>query len=40
MLNIYVKQVEEANMTNEQFFLNWEDSINELSVKEHGANPE
>lgn len=35
MLKIYIKQVEEAGMTNEQFFIDFEDSINELSVKDH-----
>lgn len=33
MLNLYVKQVEDANMANEQYFLNFLDSINEISVR-------
>lgn len=33
MLNLYVKQVEDANMTDEQYFLNFLDSINEISVR-------
>lgn len=33
MLNLYVKQVEDANMTNEQYFLNFLDSINEISIR-------
>lgn len=33
VLDIYMKQVEEANMTSEQFFLDFLDSINEYSIK-------
>ena len=33
MLNLYVKQVEDANMADEQYFLNFLDSINEISVR-------
>lgn len=33
MLNLYVKQVEDANMTNEQYFLNFLDSLNETSIR-------
>lgn len=40
MVSIYVKQVELAKMTNEQFFLDWEDKLNELSVMEHNADLE
>lgn len=40
MLNIYVKQVEAAKMCNEQFFIDFEDKLNLLSVKDHNAVPE
>lgn len=33
-----IKQVEEAGMTNEQFFIDFEDELNELSVKDHNAS--
>lgn len=33
MLELYIKSIEETKMTNEQFFINFLDSINELSVK-------
>lgn len=29
----FIKQVEDAEMTDEQFFLDWMDKINEYSVK-------
>lgn len=31
----YIKQVEDAKLTDSQFFLDFEDSLNELSVKDH-----
>lgn len=34
-LKLYVKAAEIAKMTDEQFFIDFEDSINELSVKDH-----
>lgn len=37
MLDVYVKQVEAAKMTDEQFFIEWEDAVNELSVKDHSV---
>lgn len=37
MLNVYVRQIEAAKMTDEQFFIEWEDSVNELSVKDHSV---
>lgn len=40
MVEFYIRQVEEAKLTDEQFFINWEDSINELSIKDHTASPE
>lgn len=41
VLNVYVKQVEAAKMCDEQFFIDFEDSLNELSVKDHSvASPE
>lgn len=33
MLDILIKQIEEEELTNEQFFLDFLDSINEYSVK-------
>lgn len=33
MIEIYIGQVEFAEMTNEQFFIDFEDELNELSVK-------
>jgi len=38
MIDIYVKQVESLNMTDEQFYLNFEDKLNEYSVKDHSAS--
>lgn len=35
MVKLYIKQVETAEMTNEQFYLDFEDAINELSIKDH-----
>ena len=35
LINDYVKEVEDAKMTNEAFFINWEDSVNTISVKDH-----
>ena len=40
MIDIYIKQVEEAKMTDSQFFINWEDKLNEYSIKDHNASPE
>lgn len=36
----YVKAVEEAEMTGEQFFITFEDILNEISVKDHNADSE
>ena len=30
-----VKVAEDANLTNEQYYLDWEDYLNRISVKEH-----
>lgn len=30
-----VKVAEDANLTNEQYYLDWEDFLNEVSVMEH-----
>lgn len=38
MAEIYVRQVEYANMTNEQFFIDFEDELNALSIKDHNAS--
>lgn len=35
MLELYIKEVEDANMENEQFFLDFEDSINAMSIIDH-----
>ena len=40
VISSYIKAIEEANMTNEQFFINFEDTINELSIKNHNASLE
>lgn len=34
-LKLLVKEAEELGLTNEQFWINFEDEINELSVKDH-----
>lgn len=39
-LEIFIKQVELNNMTNEQFFLDFENKLNSLSIKDHNASPE
>lgn len=31
----YIKQVEDTKLTDESFFIDWEDSLNELSIKDH-----
>lgn len=33
-----VREVELAGMTDEQFFIDFEDELNELSIKDHNAN--
>lgn len=35
MTELYIKSVEEAKMTDKQFFIDWEDKLNLLSVKDH-----
>lgn len=40
MLDVYIKQVEYSKMTNEQFFIQFEDKLNELSIKDHNASLE
>ena len=35
MLMMTVIEAEKAGMTDEQFYLNFEDTVNELSVKDH-----
>lgn len=39
-LKYYVKEVEKAKLTNEQWFLDWETDVNLLTVKDHNADPE
>lgn len=31
----FIEQVEEQGLTNEQWFIDWEDEMNKLSVKDH-----
>lgn len=40
MLDVYVKQIEYSKMTDEQFFIQFEDKLNELSIKDHNASLE
>lgn len=35
MIEIYIEQVKAAQMTDEQFFIEFEDDLNELSVLDH-----
>lgn len=37
-VSFFIKEVEELKMTNEQFFIDWEDKLNELSIKDHNAD--
>ena len=37
-LKLLIKEAEELELTNEQFWINFEDSINELSIKDHGIS--
>ena len=34
-IDMIVKVAEDANLTNEQYYLGWEDYLNQISVKEH-----
>ena len=34
-IDMIVKVAEHAHLTNEQYYLNWEDYLNQISVKEH-----
>lgn len=38
MLIMTVEEAEKAKMTDEQFYINFEDAINELSIKDHHSN--
>lgn len=40
MLQNLIKQCEDANMTDEQFYIDFENKLNELSIKDHNANLE
>lgn len=33
-----MEEAEKCNMTNEQFFISWEDCINQISCKDHTTN--
>lgn len=35
MLELYIKEIEDVDMENEQFFLDFEDSINAMSIIDH-----
>lgn len=35
ILETFISEVEKANLTNEDFFINFEDKLNELSIKDH-----
>lgn len=39
-IKLYIKEVERNHLTDKQWFLTWEDSINKLSIKDHNAGPE
>ena len=34
-IDMIVKVAEDADLTNEQYYLDWEDYLNQISVKEH-----
>ena len=34
-IDMIVKVAEDANLTNEQYYLDWEDYLNRISVMEH-----
>lgn len=34
----FIEQVEEQGLTNEQWFVDWEDEMNKLSVKDHNKS--
>ena len=34
-IDMIVKVAEDAGLTNEQYYLDWEDYLNQISVKEH-----
>lgn len=36
-IEIITNLAEKYSLTNEQFFINWEDKLNEFSVKDHGS---
>lgn len=35
VIRMYINEIEKHELYNEQFFIDWEDKLNELSVKEH-----
>lgn len=39
-LENFIYEVEQLEMTNEQFFIDFEDRLNELSIKDHNADSE
>ena len=36
----FIKAVEKSKMCNEQWFISWEDELNELSIKDHNQKKE
>lgn len=39
-IKLYIKEVERNHLINKQWFLDWEDELNKLSIKDHLADPE
>lgn len=39
-LETYIREVEQAELTNKQWFIEFENQINELSIKDHNADTE
>ena len=40
LLTEFVELCENENLTNEQFYINFEDKLNELSTKDHNSSPQ
>lgn len=34
----FIKEIEDSELSNEQFFINWEDKLNKLSTKDHNTS--
>lgn len=35
LISSYIEEIENAHLTNEQFFIEWENELNKLSVLDH-----